>query len=273
MRGHGKSTVLIYYLPNRHVILQDAIDIIHYGQTTCVSSLSLSSSSLPIFFVGSSMGGTIALSVAHEIMLMKNNHSNKNNTSEGTNITTTTTTALECNHDQNDILFNMKITGVILLAPMFQLKIDSTSQYLLSLLSYIILSTMAILPSSNTSNDEKQYRDVKKRIECKEVNVLYQTLDDSTTSSSYLRLGTVITLLEMTKYIQSQYQSITIPFLLCIADKDVFVQNDTSLYDKSNHTIDKTIKHYPALHGLLCETKSLIDIIQQDIIDWIKARI
>jgi len=35
---------------------------------------------------------------------------------------------------------------------------------------------------------------------------------------------------------------------------------------------DKTLKSYPALHGLLCEPAPLLGIIEDDLIQWLVKR-
>jgi hypothetical protein len=35
---------------------------------------------------------------------------------------------------------------------------------------------------------------------------------------------------------------------------------------------DKTMKRYPALHGLLCEPSPLVDTIESEIIEWMESR-
>lgn len=268
IRGHGKSAGgLRYYLPNRSSLLHDAYDVIQYGQRTYQATYGNhhNNKSLPIFFVGSSMGGTIALSVAQEIMMIQQHR--KQNQNNGN-----TSDSPEMVRSVDDAIPNITITGVVLLAPMLRLKVDTASQYVLKFLSYLLPSTLPLIPSSNTTDYAKQYRDVTKRIECENATHMYQELD-STDTTGLLRLGTVVTLLELIEGIQNQYQYVTVPYLLCIADEDVVVQNDVTLYDTSPSDLDKTIKHYTALHGLLCETKPLIDTIQNDIVNWIQERI
>jgi hypothetical protein len=56
--------------------------------------------------------------------------------------------------------------------------------------------------------------------------------------------------------------------------EDCVVNNegDFKLYEQSPSTTDKTMKRYAALHGLLCEPSPLVDTIQNDILEWIRAR-
>ena len=187
-----------------------------------------------IFLMGSSMGGTIALNVAQKLC--------KNNTILKDGCT---------------------ISGVILLAPMLQLLVGAPARTLLWMLSYIA-PTWEIIPSSST-NSEKQYRDPIKRAECDNA---------STQSSNKIRIASASTCVELASIIQEEFHDVTTPYLLLVADEDCVVNNegDFKLFDQSPATTDKTMKRYPALHGLLCEPSPLVDTIENDILGWIFAR-
>jgi acylglycerol lipase len=120
MPGHGKSPGLRGYLPSADILIQDGLEIAEYATKIF--------STVPLFLAGSSMGGTIALSVASQL---------------GT-----------------------KVAGVILLAPMLAIHVGEPARYVLKALSSVI-PTLKIIPSSSTS-PEKQYRDPEKRKECEE---------------------------------------------------------------------------------------------------------
>lgn len=154
-----------------------------------------------------------------------------------------------------------EISGVCLLAPMLQLSVSAPARSLLWALSYV-LPYWKIIPSSST-NAEKQYRDAAKRKECEE--------DALTVNGSSIRIGSASTCVELANCVE--YDKVTTPFLIMVADEDVVVNNQGvfDLYDQSPAT-DKTIKQYPALHGLLCEPAPLIDTIQSDLLQWIRDR-
>lgn len=235
MRGHGKSGGMKRYLPSREIAIQDSLQILNHAQTKFNADRKLK-----VFLLGSSMGGTIALSVAHELTKKETNEI----------------------HDVASTSSRNNISGVVLLAPMLKLKVDPIAQYALSALSYII-PTLSIIPSSST-DIEKQYRDVEKRMECQN--------DEYSTKSSTICVGSANTCVDLASSIQSDFVSISIPFLMMIADEDVVVQPDTTLYDVAPSS-DKDLKRYPALHGLLCEPQPLLGTIQQDLVDWIQRRI
>ena len=187
-----------------------------------------------IFLMGSSMGGTIALNVAQKIF-----------------------------KDSTLLNDGYTISGVILLAPMLQLSVGGPARTLLWILSYIA-PTWEIIPSSST-NSEKQYRDPIKRAECDNASMQ---------SSNKIRIASASTCVELASTIQVEFHDITTPFLLLVADEDCVVNNqgDFNLFEQSPSGTDKTMKRYPALHGLLCEPSPLVDTIENDILEWIRAR-
>ena len=244
--GHGLSPGLRGYIPNSQILIDDGITIAKSARKIIKDSITNGDTSyvdtLKLFLVGSSMGGAIALSVAQQMS------------------TSTKQKGGEAGGGGGD----ESIDGVILLAPMLQLNVSDIEHTLLTGLSWI-LPTLAVIPSSATS-DEKQYRDITKREECSN--------DTLTISGSKLRIGSALSCVDITKYIQSQFTQIRVPYLLQIATEDVVVKNDGSykLYQETPITTDKTMKEYPALHGLLCEPKPLLDTIQNDIVSWIQQR-
>lgn len=185
------------------------------------------------FLLGSSMGGTISLAVAQKMT---------NLAKEG----------------------EAALTGVVLLAPMLMLSVGTPVRYLLSSLALLPgISTMALIPSSSTSPDQ-QYRDAEKRKEC---------ADDTLSVSGNMRVGSASACVEMAAHIQSQFASIEVPFLCMVADEDVVVKNQGS-FDlmEQSPSQDKTMKRYPALHGLLCEPKPLVDTVQNEMLEWMDSK-
>jgi acylglycerol lipase len=219
-RGHGKSPGLRGCLPSREILIQDAMAIADYARGLAAADKA------KCFLLGSSMGGTVALTVAQQM--------------------------------------TDKIAGVVLLAPMLKLSVNSASRNLLWTLSKVFPSWQ-IIPSSST-DAEKQYRDPEKRKACEE--------DKLTIKGSSIRIGSASTCVELANCIQSDFDKVECPFLLMVADEDCVVDNqgDFDLYEKSPSTTDKTMKRYPALHGLLCEPSPLVDAIQGDMVQWIRER-
>ncbi|KAI2488805.1 alpha/beta hydrolase [Fragilaria crotonensis] len=156
-----------------------------------------------------------------------------------------------------------EVSGVILLAPMLAINVGSPLRMLLKGLSYV-LPTYEAIPRTSMS-PEKQYRDEAKRKECVE--------DELSIPGTTLRVASANTCVEMAIEVQEHFSTIKVPFLCMVADEDFVVDSSASItmFEQAQST-DKTIKHYDALHGLLCEPKPLIDVIEKDLLDWIIAR-
>ena len=157
----------------------------------------------------------------------------------------------------------IQTAGVVLLAPMLKLNVNGLEHTLLTGLSYIV-GSLALIPSSAT-DDSKQYRDPTKRQECAD--------DPLTVSGSRLKVASALTVVDITLDLKESFDTIDTKMLIMVADEDVVVKNEgsTELYEKSPSE-DKTIKHYPALHGLLCEPSPLFDTIKKDMLDWMAER-
>ena len=126
--GHGAS-------PGKKGLLSGAQDLIEDGIAVAKVAMEEAESSgedgnkLPLFFVGSSMGGAIALTVA-------------------------------------DSLPEGSVNGVIMLAPMLSLKVGSSARAALSIVrSLPLISSLPLIPHSATDST-KQYRDAERRAEC-----------------------------------------------------------------------------------------------------------
>ena len=156
-----------------------------------------------------------------------------------------------------------KVAGLVLLAPMLKLSVSDAARYLLWGLSGVV-PTWEVIPSSSTSADT-QYRDPIKRKECED--------DELTIKAKSIRVGSASTCVQLASRVQGQFDKVSCPFLLLVADEDVVVNNQGSL-DLMEKAVssDKTMKRYPALHGLLCEPSPLVDTIESEIIEWMESR-
>lgn len=159
----------------------------------------------------------------------------------------------------------ISVDGVILLAPMLLLSVSSLNQTLLQGLAALV-PTLSCIPSSSTSA-ALQYRDPTKRHECEQ--------DPLVVKGTMIRVGSANTCVQLTRIVSEQTPPTTAPLLLLLADEDVIVQNQGAerLYERCVQQQDKTLKRYPALHGLLCEPRPLLDQIQHDLVEWIQARL
>lgn len=155
------------------------------------------------------------------------------------------------------------VSGVILFAPMLGIKVDSASRILLACLAACI-PTLLVIPSSATS-PEKQFRDEKKRQECIE--------DPLSIPGNKLRPASAKTCVDLATDLQNRFGDVNVPFLCMVSKEDHVVDPSGALrmYEEAKSQ-DKTLKQYCALHGLLCETKPMIDEIEKDIIEWIEVR-
>jgi acylglycerol lipase len=219
MHGHGKSPGSPGLLPSAEKVLEGGRKVVTYARALDPTS--------KIFLLGSSMGGTIALSVANHML---------------------------------------DVSGVVLLAPMLQLAVSTPERILLSgLASLPWVNNWQVIPSSAASSD-KQYRDPIRRKECEEDK-------PAEARSSFIAIASASTCVQLAHDIQQELPNVTTPFLLAVAEEDVVVKNQGSydLYEKSP-SIDKTMKKYAALHGLLCEPSPLREMVEKDIIEWLNAR-
>ncbi|CAB9517146.1 Monoglyceride lipase [Seminavis robusta] len=222
--GHGQSDGLRGYIPSAQGLIDIGVEIANHVQKEHLEK----TKSKKLFFVGSSMGGTISLAVAQKIV--------------------TTSDAA--------------VTGVVLLAPMLMLSVSTPERYLLSCLAVLPgVGTLAVIPS-NSTDSATSYRDPEKRKECD---------DDAFSISGKMRVGSASSCVQMAAHVQAQFTNIQIPFLVLVGDEDVVVKNEGAVQLMEQAPAkDKTMKRYPALHGLLCEPKPLVDQIQGDILQWMK---
>ncbi len=121
--GHGASPGVRGLVTGVEDLIEDGIAIVNHA---IADSSTMKNVDLPLFLVGSSMGGAIALSVANKM--------------------------------------SDKVKGVVMLAPMLSLNVGSAARTALGLLSMIV-PQMPLIPSSAT-NSERQYRDAGRRAEC-----------------------------------------------------------------------------------------------------------
>ncbi len=125
--GHGAS-------PGKRGLLTSVEDLIEDGIAVAEHASIDGGSDLPLFLVGSSMGGAIALAVANRIPSL--------------------------------------VSGVVMLAPMLSLNVGSVARTALGWLN-AIAPLLPVIPSSATS-PELQYRDADRRAECERNTLTYK---------------------------------------------------------------------------------------------------
>lgn len=137
--GHGDSPGLRGYLPSADQVIEFCIAVAQHAKNQLAAAVPATTTdesastatvtpTVPLFVMGSSLGGNLALHVARHL---------------GSSVVD---------------------GGVILMAPMLALNVSPLEQSLLRWLSYV-LPTMPLIPSK-ASSDELQYRDAEKRKEC-----------------------------------------------------------------------------------------------------------
>lgn len=238
--GHGKSGGMRGYLKSADDLIEDGISMCQYAQSLYEddNEIENKNKNIPLVLCGSSMGGAIALSVARKLS--------------------------QTNDDDDD---DSTIPMVIMMAPMLKLNVSSIEHTALQCLAFVT-PTLKLIPSSSTDSS-KQYRDEKKRKECEEDGLL-----DPPGTSNNIRVASALTCVDITLNISKDFNYISNPYLLLIADEDVVVKNEGSEeFHTKSISQDKTKINYPALHGLLCEPSPLFDTIRYDILNWIDKRI
>ena len=247
--GHGASPGMRGYLDGADHLVKCGLAVAEHGAALCRSS-STSGNPLPLFLVGSSMGGTIALAVALELSKKQKNKKGENDSSS---------------NDDDSLL--PEVAGVVLLAPMLALDVATPLRHILYGIACMpVVSTALLIPSSSTSA-EKQYRDDAKRKECEDDPLAVNT-------GGKIRPASASTCVELANgVVAERLHEVSVPFLCLVAKEDVVVDNSGSyrLMEQAASN-DKILKSYDALHGLLCEPQPLIDEIHGDILDWLAER-
>lgn len=244
--GHGESPGLRGYFSSADDLITDGITVARHAVTAHCSRGNANDGDgdpLPLFLVGSSMGGTIALAVANRL-------------SEQSPST-----------DASDATAARALRGVMLLAPMLALDVSTPLRHVLYGIARLpLVATTALIPSSSTSA-EKQYRDPAKRQECEGDPLCVDT-------GGKIMPASASTLVELANVaVGEHFVDVTVPFLCMVAKEDVVVKNEGSYrLMKEAVSTDKDLKEYDALHGLLCEPKPLIDEIHRDLLAWITER-
>lgn len=251
MPGHGKSPGLRGYLPGAEALVLLGTGIAKYAlqqqqqQQQGTDGNHQGDKTLPLFLVGASMGGTIALAVARNLQEQQATSATGSDASNPTNINAS------------------PVAGVVLLAPMLKLRVGEVERHLLHGLA-LAIPTWEVIPSSATSAD-KQYRDDSKRHECES--------DPYKNTTGKIRVMSAHTCVDLCHTLQGSFSQTSVPFLVMVANQDVVVDSQGSLdLFAQSPSEDKELKTYEALHGLLCEPSPLIETIQNDFLRWIEAR-
>eukprot|EP00588_Corethron_pennatum_P011638 CAMPEP_0194281804 /NCGR_PEP_ID=MMETSP0169-20130528/21601_1 /TAXON_ID=218684 /ORGANISM="Corethron pennatum, Strain L29A3" /LENGTH=302 /DNA_ID=CAMNT_0039026967 /DNA_START=114 /DNA_END=1022 /DNA_ORIENTATION=- len=234
--GHGASPGVRGYLSGTADLIGAGVVIAERAAESCTPTDG-GTTPLPLFLVGSSMGGTIALAVAGELRRQPASRSVP------------------------------ALAGVVLLAPMLALDVAPALRHLLYGVACLPgLSSVPLIPSPATSG-AAQYRDPDARRKCEKDPLCVDT-------GGKIMPASASTCVELANgVVGEQLSDVVVPFLCMVAKEDVVVKNRGSyrLMEEAESG-DKTMKEYDALHGLLCEPEPLISIIKRDLLAWVNHR-
>jgi alpha-beta hydrolase superfamily lysophospholipase len=189
--------------------------------------------SLPLFLLGSSMGGAIALQVALKM---------------GAGTST-----------------QERLSGLVLLAPMLAPAASMGARLLLRVLSYSPLSRLALIPSSSTDR-EKQYADPEMRREVEADELSYKDSLIVASASAVLELGSrceaALSLCSHPFFCLLAEREMVLGPASGVAAEKLLAEAETP-------AAQRKLKRYDALHGMLCEVEPVRSAIVNDIVSWI----
>ena len=221
--GHGSSPGLRGYIPSCEALIQQAI--------AATEAAAAAHPGLPVFLLGSSMGGAIALAVARRI--------------------------------EKPVV----VSGVVLLAPMLAPAISSPLAHaLVTALSYSPLARVPLIPSSATDN-AKQYTDPILLEEIKFDELAYKANLRVASVASVLDLGVATETALAATAVPFLCLQADRDLVLGPASKEAAGRLlETAATPKDM----RFVKRYDALHGILCEPEPLRSAIVQDIVNFLR---
>jgi acylglycerol lipase len=156
------------------------------------------------------------------------------------------------------------VSGLILLAPMIALAVSPFQRWVVQRLA-MLTPKLGLMKISMSKTADRQFRDKGRKEEVLRDPFLYQ---------GRLRAASAMTCIELTQMLKETLGDIRAPLLCLLAEEDYVVDNTgiDNLMQESP-SVDKTLKEYDALHGLLCELHPVRCQIENDIISWLSDRI
>lgn len=259
--GHGRSDGPLCYVNKFDNIIQDAYT---FFRQTCHSRFP----GKKYFLMGESMGGAVAF----DIYLKSTSLMTTSTTT--TTITTTTTTTNATEHTLfQKVEASFSFAGVILCCPMAKISQELLPKaWVINAFQQIVGPSgcnrwIGLLPLSPTG-EMNGFRLVQKRALAQSVPTWYGLRKP--------RLATGRELLLTTQRISNSLKLLDAPVLILhgLADTVTDPMLSQALYDECSST-DKQIKLYEGMmHTLTAgETDENIDIVFNDVINWIEARI
>ena len=221
--GHGESPGLRGFIESADAIIEDGINAAKDAATNRWNH--------PLFLLGSSMGGAIAVAVASGLAAM-----------------------------------GVEVAGLVLLAPMLAPAASTPACYLLQALAWTPLARVALIPSSATDNS-KQYAcaDVRRGVEADEL--AYKGNLRVAAAAAVLDLGQRIeSSLERVAVpffcLVAEREMVLGPRSRAAAEELMRVA--------ATPVDERAYKAYDALHGLLCEPAETRQSIAADIVGWME---
>eukprot|EP00929_Paragymnodinium_shiwhaense_P097220 TRINITY_DN58986_c0_g1_i1.p1 TRINITY_DN58986_c0_g1~~TRINITY_DN58986_c0_g1_i1.p1 ORF type:complete len:303 (-),score=74.29 TRINITY_DN58986_c0_g1_i1:399-1307(-) len=227
MHGHGSAPGERGYVESAQALVDDGVAVAEFAADSLPK---------PLFFVGSSMGGAIALR-----------------------------TLLSLQESGSPVA----ISGACLLAPMCKVNPKTVPPSCV----VAILQALAAVPWANSVPlisvgglaPEKQYKDEVRRRECTEDPLSYK---------GKLPLATASALLETTRLLGEELESIDVPLLVMHGDADEVVVPEGSVeLNERASSADKTLRILPGvLHMPLAELPEVRVEIEKEIVQWFTQR-
>jgi len=156
------------------------------------------------------------------------------------------------------------VAGLVLLAPMVSLPVSSFQRWVLQRLA-AWTPKLGLTKSCLSKAADYQFRDEDRKEE---------VLRDPFIYKGRLRAASAMTCVGLTQMLQETLGDIRAPLLCLLAEEDYVVDNrgiDELMQEACS--VDKTLKEYDALHGMLCEEEPLRSQIESDIVSWLSERI
>lgn len=159
-------------------------------------------------------------------------------------------------------------SGAVLLAPMVKIenKPPAWQMPVLELLASVpLIRSIGLLKPKGLDSD-KQYRDPDRRAVCD---------NDPLGFHGAMCLATGRSLIEASLQLEASLDKIKVPFLVVHGDADEIVPLDGSrLLLQKAQSADKHLEVYPGmLHAPLCELPDTRALVEQLILDWLRARL
>lgn len=225
MPGHGESEGLQGYLRSSEDLVAGAMSVVRAAQAAHTA--------LPLFLLGSSMGGALAMRCSQQL------------SAEGS-----------------------RPSGLVMLAPMLAPAASPAITLLVRVLSYTPLAWMALIPSSATDN-AKQYADpeVIQRVEQDRLALKGNLRVASV--ATVLLLGAQCE--ESLESVDCPFLCLVAEREMVLGQASR-AASERLMRVAATPESQRTLMRYDALHGLLCEPEPLRSQIVGDIVAWMRVQ-